>query len=422
MQRSLGKREGYTVGFVALLALILVPTSRADEAVGVGAVRLRGGIDANPTLLPRGRASPLAGFDGAFAIGREHEGLRTGLVGEVERTDYPAVRIDPSERYRLALEAETTSFESWSLRSGSAMEAERSATLRALDVVQRLRVQWTGDAWRPFLAAEFGYHTLNETNAIFRDFLPDDQRFGRVTLTPGVTLALGRVEIGASVALSATRYAEAIDVFGYRRENERIQPFAFARYEEPGLAVSGSVSRLYGFWHDVDFSRVNELLFDVSLARSAGSVTLELGALRTAGETSFPISPITVTDSRLARLSFHPDERWSFGALARSLRTRYLDSPFSTETFGYGGLVTYALSGGWTIGAELLRLNAVALNGERADGGLAMLSIGKRVAVGSGGERWARGSSPTAARLSPRSLTSTSLSSLAPSRGPYQPP
>src|SRR5690606_2783414 len=130
------------------------------------------------------------------------DGSKAGLVGEIERTEYADPHLAPSERYRLSLEAETTAFADWTLRSSSSIRVVRSATLRAFDAAQGVRAQWTGGALRPFVSAEARYVSLNETNAILIDFLPTDLRYGRVTLIPGATMKLGNAEFGASVNLS----------------------------------------------------------------------------------------------------------------------------------------------------------------------------------------------------------------------------
>jgi len=418
-------------GFRAVLApivglLILVPATsgKADDAA-LGSVRLRGGIDANPTLLPGGRPSAFAGLDGAFAVGREDGDGKIGLVGEIERTEYAAPHLDPSERYRLTLKSERTLFGDWSLRSSGGIEAVRNTTLRTSDAALRARAQWMGGSLRPFLAAELHYSTLNETNAILVDFLPDDQRYGRAVLIPGATMTLGDAEFGASINLSATRYADRLDLFGFRRDNERIEPFLFYRYAGKGLSFSASVSQLRGTWHDPDFSSVRETLYDVTFSNTQGAWTLDLGAKRFAGETTFPISPLTVSSSQFAKLTWTPDwipdRRWTLSALARTLHTAYLDSPFAADTLVYGVTASYAMREDWLIGAEVLRVNATALNGEPVDGGLVSLSLTKRFANGSEQKaatapqtQWAA-NAPPIARTGP--VTGASLL-----RVPYQPP
>ncbi len=376
--------------FASVVGLLLLNPAASTQAsdVALGSVRLRGGFDANPRLLPGGTGSGFAGVDGAFAIGREDGATKSGLVGEMERTEYTAGSIAPSERYRLGVEAETTAIGNWSLRSSSSIENTRTATLRSFDAAQRVRAGWTEGPVRSFVTAEIRYASLNETNAILTDFLPEDQRFGRATVTPGVTVALGGgAEVGASVSLSGTRYTEQLDLFGFRRDNERAEPFLFARYEGQGLSMSASVSRLHGRWHDVDFSDVRETLYDASLSKTIGAWTLDLGAKRFAGDTTFPISPLTISTGQFAKLSFAPDDRWKFGVLGRTLRTAYLDSPWSTAVLAYGVTASYALAKDWLVAAELLRINSTALNGEAADGGVVSLSLTRRFARDASPER-----------------------------------
>lgn len=45
-------------------------------------MRLRGGFDANPTLLPGGKPSAFGGMEGAFAAGREAGDNKGGVVCE----------------------------------------------------------------------------------------------------------------------------------------------------------------------------------------------------------------------------------------------------------------------------------------------------------------------------------------------------
>jgi hypothetical protein len=412
------------VPIVGLLLLLSVASGKAGDVAGdaaLGSVQLRGGIDAYPTLLPGAQPSAFVGLDGAFAVGREQSDGKAGLVGEIERTEYAARHLDPSERYRLVLKAESTAFDNWSLRSSSSIQSVRSATLRSFDAAQSVRAQWTGWTLRPFLAAEAHYTTLNETNAILVDFLPNDQRYGRAVLIPGVTMTAGNAEFGASVNLSGTRYAERLDLFGFRRDNERIEPFLFYRYAGDGLSVTASISRFYGNWHDPDFSKVRETLYDVAVSRTVGAWTLDLGAKRFAGETTFPISPITISSGQSIKLSWIPDRRCTLSALARTLHTAYPDSPFAADMLAYGVTATYALAEDWSVGAELLRINATALNGEPVDGGLISLSLTKRFSHApnstSHDAQWAAREPPIARKNSVTSpVTGPS------SRMPYQPP
>jgi hypothetical protein len=353
--------------------------SRADD-LALGSIRLRGGYDANPQLLPGGKPSAFTGVDAAFALGRSIDAVRTGLTGEIQRADYAAREIDPSERMRIALEAEAEVFAGWMLKSRTGVESARSYNLHSFEAEQELRAQWTGGMVRPFVSAAARYSTLNETNAILTDFLPDDLRFTRVTLIPGMTAATPLGEFGASINLSAVRYAPTFDLFGYRRDNERIEPFLFYRWADDFVSMSAAVSHFSGTWHDVDFTDLRATLFDLSLSLRSKDLPwrLELSGSRTIGETSFPISPVTVSETYAGTLTYAASDAWSLGLVARWLRTGYPDSPFSSRTVAYGLTGSYRIDDDWSLGAEILRVNASALDGTPVEGAVGSLSLSRR--------------------------------------------
>jgi len=357
--------------------------SRADD-VAVGSVRLRGGYDANPQLLPGGRGGAFAGVDAAFAMGRSDGGVDSGLSGEFQRADYATRGLAPAQRAKVALDAQGEPFDGWTLTSQTFAESVDSATTRSFDAVQSLRLSADGDGIRPFVAGELRYSRLNETNAVLTDFLPEDQRFIRATAIPGVKTAFGHGELGASVNLSATRYEIDPDLFGFRRRNERVQPFLFYRAESALVDVSLAASRLYGAWHDPDFSPVRALLFDLGLTLRSPNKHWRLEAVgrRSAADTTFPISPLTISELYSGTLSYDEPDRWRIGATARWLRTGYLDSPFSSAIVSYGLTGSYQVSSDWSVGADVLRIHASALNGERVDSVLTTLSLTRRFAFG----------------------------------------
>ncbi len=373
---------------VIVCLLALAPEdSRADD-VALGSIRLRGGYDANPQLLPGGRGGAFAGVDAAFAMGRSDGGVDSALSGEFQRADYATRGLASAQRAKVTFDAQSDPFgepfAGWTLKSQSSAESVTSATTRSFDAVQSLRLSADGDGVRPFVVGELRYSRLNETNAILTDFLPEDQRFIRATAIPGVKAAFGNGEIGASVNLSATRYETDPDLFGYRRRNERIEPFLFYRAESALADVSIAVSRLAGTWHDPDFSPVRALLFDLGLTLHNPDKHWQFDATgrRSAADTTFPISPLTISELYSGTLSYGEPDRWRVGATARWLRTAYLDSPFSSAILSYGLTGSYQVNRDWSVGADLLRIHATALNGERVDSILATLSLTRRFAWG----------------------------------------
>lgn len=374
---------------VIVCFLALVPEdSRADD-VAVGSVRLRGGYDANPQLLPGGRGGAFAGIDAAFAMGRSDGGVDSALSGEFQRADYATRGLAPAQRAKVTFDVRGDPFAGWTLKSQTSVESIDSATTRSFDAVQSLRLSAEGDGVRPFVVGELRYSRLNETNAILTDFLPEDQRFVRATVIPGAKTAFGHGELGASVNFSATRYETDPDLFGYRRRNERIQPFLFYRADSELADVSLAVSQLYGTWHDPDFSPVRALLFDFGLTLRSRDKHWQFDASgrRSAADTTFPISPLTISETYSSTLSYGEPDRWRIGATARWLRTAYLDAPFSSAVVSYGLTGSYRVSSDWSVGADVLRIHASALNGERVDSMLATLSLTRRFAFGEGDKK-----------------------------------
>jgi hypothetical protein len=155
------------------------------------------------------------------------------------------------------------------------------------------------------------------------------------------------------------------------------------------------------------------------MTKTVGAWTLDLGASRAAGETTFVVSPITISSSQLAKLSFSPDSRWTFGVLGRALHTRYLDSPYSTDVLAYGGMASYAIGDDWLIAGQILRINSKALNGEPANGGIVSLSLSRKITVAAAAslapsqKQWAADRPPPIA--SPNPVPGSSW------RVPYQP-
>lgn len=77
-----------------------------------------------------------------------------------------------------------------------------------------------------------------------------------------------------------------------------------------------SVSRLYGTWHDPDFTNVDRMLFDASLSWRAMPFRIDLTAWRRASETTFPISPITIDTAYSAMVSWNVEPEVTLTASA----------------------------------------------------------------------------------------------------------
>jgi len=365
-----------------------------DDEVAVASVGLRAGYDTDPTLASPARPSAYLGAEAAFAFGRSVGGVTAGMVGELSRADYGASGIDPAEHYRLSFQLANKDDGPLALRSTTGIEETRAYDVRAFEAVQSLRARWTGGPVQPFATAELRYASLNETNAIFPLFLPEDERFLRGTVIPGVALKQEKAEIGASINLSMTRYADEFDVFGFRRDNERVQPFLFFRYGDGDFTVFATLSQLYGYWHDPDFSDVRRMLYEVSIGKDVGPFTVDVTMKRVAADTTFPISPLAITSLSEGRVSWPIGDNDRLTLLARDIETEYLDSPFSARSFTYGGGISHALMDDLALGFELTRTDAVTIAGDDVAATAAVVSLTKK--FGSGGATPASSLPPSA--------------------------
>ena len=231
---------------------------------------------------------------------------------------------------------------------------------------------------RPFLTGEVRAASLNETNPISGDFFPEPQRFLRGTLIPGVALHRGDFEVGVSVNLSATRYEDELDFFGYRRDNERIHPFLFARYRKDKLSAFAAVSRLHGDWHDADFSDVRATLFEASLDYDGEPVAFELAAARTATDTTFPLSPVSIDTSLRGSAEVKLDQKTAVSFFGSHVEREFLDSPFRIRTTRYGVGFEREFAKDSVFGLELARVRASPIAGPVVQTLVATASLTRR--------------------------------------------
>jgi hypothetical protein len=372
-------------GFVVAAGLLLATALGAqagDETAGT--LQLRGGYDANPTGAPGSPpGSAFVTTSAAIALGRGDDTGKLAFAGEAERTEYSARDLVPSTRAKLRLEGETH-YDGWSLRAGARLDNTESYDLRAQNAIVSGKLTLAGDAFRPFIAGELRYATLNETNILFADFLPEPQRFVRATATPGVAIVHGRIEFGASVALSSTRYIGDSDPLGFDRDNTRIQPFLFASYKSDGFDVTASVSRFNGTWPDRHFGRVQQLLYDLSLGKTFGDFKLDLAASRMVEDTTFPYVPVTLATRMGATLSWRAMPKLTLRASAKELRVDYLGLPLESTTTAIGLGAAYDCGDGWTLGVEAARIRGTLLDGEPMQGGVALVSLAKAFKLAAG--------------------------------------
>jgi hypothetical protein len=359
----------------------LTAAARAEDEL-IASMRLRGGYDSNP-LFSTGGGTSTGNIGSAFisteigliAAGKQDD-ITWNATAEANATRYITPGIDPALVGKIGLRGimgdddfrviATTSFADISTYNTKSTDLSQSVKLESI----KGKVKW-------FVTGEVGFSQLNQTNAIYQDFLPVPLQHLRGAIIPGVSVKEGKSEIGVSVNLSIRRYAEELDLFGYRRDNERIQPFLFGRYEDGDLTMFASVSQLYGIWHDIDFTNVNATLFDASVVWRPKPFTMEITAARRASETSFPLSPITIDTLLAAKGSWQVNDKWMLTAATGYTHTAYLDSPYKATTFTYGVGAVRDMGNGYKLGFDLTRITGTLLTGEIAQGYIVASSLSK---------------------------------------------
>ena len=361
---------------LGLLAALAGPAQAEDEILG--SLQLRGGYDSNPNFSSAAEGTALAGINAVVVAGRSTGDYVAAATGEASYTRYRETLDAPLARYRAAFDFANKDESEFSLKSTTSVTSFENYNTKSLDAIERLQLRKTSGAVQPFVTAELRYSQLNESNVLLNEFLPQPEVFLRGTIIPGVAIKQDAWEIGTSLNLSATRYRDELDYFGFRRDNERIEPFLFLRYSKDKFALFASLSRLYGDWHDVDFTDVRKTLYDIALSYDGEPFGFEFSARRTAEETTFPISPITIDTAYAGKIARKLDAKNSVAAFGRYLEKRYLDSPFRQITKTYGLQFTHNISDELSAGLELARSEMQPIAGPNVDGVVAMASLTQR--------------------------------------------
>jgi hypothetical protein len=362
---------------IVLLICAQAAGARAEDEL-LGSIQLRGGYDSNPTFVPGAKGTALGGVNAAVVAGRTTESYIAALSGEASYTRFDEGLDSPVQRYKAAFDIANKDQSEYSLKSTISAASFENYDTKSIDAIERVRMQKTNGLVRPFVTVEARYSELNESNLLLGDFLPEPEKFLRGTIIPGVALKKNRLEIGTSVNLSVTRYAEKLDLFGFRRDNERMEPFVFLRYNKDKFSLFASVSRLYGDWHDVDFSDVCKNLYEIALSYEADPFGFEFSAKRTAEETTFPVSPITIDTLVSGKVARKLDAKNTIAFFGRYLKKEYLDSPFKQRTRTYGAKLTHEVSDKVSLGFEVARSEMSPILGPDVDGIVAVASLTQR--------------------------------------------
>jgi hypothetical protein len=345
----------------------------------VASVRLRGGFDTNPVFSNGGGigGSAFIGTDTALVAGTKEKDYSYGVAAEASTTQYANPVALPALTGKVVLRG-TYGGDDANIAATTTIADTNTYNLRSSDLVQSLKGEVKFGAIKVFTTVEGARSTLNQTNAIFQDFLPNPQVYVRGTLIPGIAHVQDKFEIGASVNLSVRRYQRELDDFGYRRDNERVQPYLFAKYQDKDITAFASISQLRGTFHDVDFTNVNAILFDANMQWRIAPFTIDLAAYRRAGETTFPISPITLDTAYTAKATWQIEPKLSMTAAIGYATTDYLDSRFSQQVLTYGIGASHDLGNGYALGLDLSRAQGTLISGDKASAIIISSSLTKK--------------------------------------------
>lgn len=357
----------------------LLPAMAAEEFAA--SFRLRGGYDSNPLLVPNGKGSALAAWEAAAVYGHDNGEWVTGATGEAALTRYREPVFEPIQNYRLRLRLANKNQNEISLDATTTLVHFSNYDTKSEFVNQRVHLQWMGGALRPFVAGDLRFASLNEANILLGNFLPEPMRYLRGTITPGVAYVRDKLEFGAQVALSRTRYEAEPDLFGFRRNNDRAEPGVFAKFNAENFSASGAVSFLRAHSEEQYFTDVEALLFDVSLAAKWQGWSGELSASRTAEDTTFPVSPVTINTTVQAKLGYDIAPKTNAGVFLRSLKRKYWDTPLFSRTEIAGVEFMHEIRDDVSLAGQLGFAKATLLTGEKADGMIASLSLMTRFAA-----------------------------------------
>jgi hypothetical protein len=370
---------------ILVLGVLLAapPASGGEESLAT--VQLRGGYDANPTGMPNGgeEGSAFITAGAAVAVGRDYVGGKIAFAGEGQHTEY-ARDVTPTDRVRFALETAHDLDTGWTLRTSMHADNTTSYDTRALNIVGKVRLRPGEGVFRPFITGELRYTTLNETNILFADFLPEPEKFVRGTIVPGFAIVHSdKLEFGISASVSLTHYVNDADPLGFDRDNMRVQPFLFAAWKGDTLDISASVSRFGGWWDDANFEDVQQTLYDFSFSKTLGDFKLDLAAGRSVEDTTFPYVPVILVTSAGVGLSYKLTPQFTLRVSAKTLRTDYLGVDLATTMDAVGVGASYDFGKDWTLGLDAGWQRGTLIDGEPMTGAVVSLSLARKFNLGS---------------------------------------
>jgi hypothetical protein len=299
--------------------------SASPETISVGSIGLRGGYDSNPTDTVGAKGSLFAtqtiNYD--YLRGSVDDGA-IGLKLVLSDTLYEPNVAAPATGVLAAVTGAIRLAPKLSLRTTLTTTIDDNWSRRSHGVQLRNRIEYETDKYRLFTSLDTGLNALNERN-IFTEggFLPADENFATATVLPGFAYKFGSGEVGASVALSRVGYF-ALDILGFDRSHNIVQPNMFFNASVKGLQLEGSLSPFLAMYDTSDFATVQQLNYTAKLKYSTGPWAFGLGSARTVQDTTFALSSLDSVLAHEASVSYKFDDKNAISLLARYRRDLYL--------------------------------------------------------------------------------------------------
>jgi hypothetical protein len=334
------------LGVSAGIAQTATPETATSETVSAGSIGLRSGFDSNPTdtLGALGSLFVTQTINYDYLRGSQQEGI--GLSLKAADTIYDPNVAAPSTNIVAAATGVLRLAPNLNLRSTLTTTVDDSWARRARSVQWRNRIEY--DTTQVFANVDTSISSLNERD-IFTDggFLPSDENFATATVTPGAAYKFGTGEIGASVTLSRVSYL-ALDILGFDRSHDIVQPNAFFTAKVSGIELEGSLSPYLASYDTADFDNVRALLYTAKLRYPTGPWTFGLASSRTMLDTTLPFASLDEALAHEASVSYKIDDKDAVSLLARYRRDDYLGTDLWSTTFLTGVDFARDLGDGFT--------------------------------------------------------------------------
>lgn len=338
--------------------LVCRPAAAEDHApptaeISAAVIGLRGGFDANPGNSVGGRGSPVltsfATWD--YIKGTLQDGYGVNLV--LVETQYDPRKLAAGRAHSLALKHGFSFGDGAAVQSTLTAGDEQSWSRRKSSLAWRERLDYRLGDLRIFANGEARITALNERNVFnLGDFLPRDENFTTLSLTPGVAYRFGTSEIGLSFTASRTRFIDGVDYLGFRRDHDRFQPNLFFSTAFSDIILEASLSPFRAKFPDKEFDTVERLLYTAKLRLPYRLVTLELASGRSVEDTTLPFSVINLVTAHEAKLNARIDEKHAFSLIGRWKIDDYLGLDAKSNLRSIGVDYQYALGDGLTATAS----------------------------------------------------------------------